>query len=345
MVREINFFSSCLADATQPMDIQAVDSGFSSSSPADRQSPSPTGRFDMSIAVDDDVKQLPSLLPTASTLPQTTQSGSASSPTHVVVKTEAQCTENDLYTSTHNTSSVLTTHSTGLNTCFVTGVSTTTASYNESRPVTTVNADYGKVNPHSMGDEFSSLDLKPEKPQFSESYDKIVEVEEEKGVKPTENLEMVARGEQTNQQQKEIVDDCALDLSASSTSFPRRYETDDNSGARSESEHIHSLLPLNDIASSAAAQRALNFQIAVDSSDKATTDPSATQTMTSINNLIGALSAKITGSGAAGETGHLNPPAQVGEPKPEQEQDAAHLIKHNKVAEPPNCGCVNRPCE
>lgn len=60
----------------------------------------------------------------------------------------------------------------------------------------------------------------------------------------------------------------------------------------------------------------------------------------SLNGIISSLTAQITGA----------PMVKPHEPEVKaevkrKELDPAHLIKHNIVAEPPNCGCVNKTCE
>lgn len=213
-----------IGDSAQSLDTQAVDSGFSSSSPADRQSPSPKVRFGCQSESED--------------------SRPEAQPMHA-----------------------------------------------RERPIAMESSE-GKEHTREEQAFAYTQPLLGSVLSISDSAQPL----------PTSNSP--PQSCTTSAGQAEAVD-CALDLSANSTSFPRL--PDGKPGATSyEAGQPSSGSVLSACTSTEAA---------------------------SVESILSTLKTQVTGLA-------LESKLKVG-----QEQDAAHLIKHNKIAEPPNCGCVNRPCK
>lgn len=245
------------------MDTQAVDSGFSSSSPADRQSPSPKARF-----------ALPS--------------------------TDAEETRLD------------------------SGQSSTADAANKDSPdelSRTSNFDANRLpqndQPFKYAQLYSGSSMSADSTQLTGNGDgKTLAFSAHQQSLATDSVPQ----ESSAPANQNSAEDCALDLSANSISFPRMFNSQVESGGTTDRPS----LALDSSSLPQQQQMLLNSTQA------------GTQQM---NNILSSLTAKVTGQGS----NSIN--EQTAKMESLQEQDASHLIKHNKIAEPPNCGCVNKPCE
>lgn len=84
----------------------------------------------------------------------------------------------------------------------------------------------------------------------------------------------------------------------------------------------------------------LNQSVTIQSSSAGDTATAASGEMTNIQSVLDSLTASITGQNDMMTDDQIKQPTD-----PLERYDPAYLLKHNKIAEPPNCGCVNRPCK
>lgn len=271
-------------------DIQAADSGFSSSSPADRQSPSPKVWFPLTLTeqtkaepAELNITSLPGTNTTTSDIRSTiepdTHIGGSTAP---ITAPEANIDSNV----GHN---VMDTSPTNINSC------------PENTRVTTQVLDKPSREPAAFTDG---------------------------AVTP-------------------IGVDGALDLSSNSTSFPRMHlppEMAIDQSTPQQSYNNPSAGPTNPprlLASSVQTQQLFNQQMKVDAFMPTPLDLHAPTkpTVSSLNNLLETLAAQVTGDASGSHQ------SEAAKRETNAEQDAANLVKLNKKAEPPNCGCTNRPCK